>query len=327
MKFLALFAFVGAASAVSFESLSFMWDSWKIQQNKAYDVAEERLRFAIFADNVAKVEKFNAENDLTKLGINKFADLSADEFKMKHSECAFPERNPEVLKNTMQVETVGNLPDSFDWRSKGAVTAVKNQGQCGSCWSFSTTGLLEGWNFINNKKLTTFSEQQIVDCDKKDGNQGCSGGWPYLAVQYAGKYGLETEADYPYTAEDGKCKYSKAKTTVVNKNYTFITPNSTDALKTAITANPISVLIEADQDVFQLYKSGVIWRNCGNQLDHAVLAVGWQKVVGIDSFIVKNSWGTDWGQSGYVYISTNAKPNGGTGVCGILSQPVTATNK
>jgi C1A family cysteine protease len=225
----------------------------------------------------------------------------------------------------MQVETVGNLPANFDWRSKGAVTAVKDQGQCGSCWSFSTTGLLEGWNFLHNKKLTTFSEQQIVDCDKKV-NEGCNGGWPYLAVQYAGQNGLETEADYPYTAEDGKCKYTKAKATIVNKNYTFITPNSTDALKTAITANPISVLIEADQDVFQLYKSGVIWRNCGSQLDHAVLAVGWQKVVGIDSFIVKNSWGADWGQSGYVYISTNEKPNGGTGVCGILSQPVTATN-
>jgi C1A family cysteine protease len=245
---------------------------------------------------------------------------------MKHSECALPERNPEILKqNTKQVETVGNLPANFDWRSKGAVTAVKDQGQCGSCWSFSTTGLLEGWNFLHNKKLTTFSEQQIVDCDKKV-NEGCNGGWPYLAVQYAGQNGLETEADYPYTAEDGKCKYTKAKATIVNKNYTFITPNSTDALKTAITANPISVLIEADQDVFQLYKSGVIWRNCGSQLDHAVLAVGWQKVVGIDSFIVKNSWGADWGQSGYVYISTNEKPNGGTGVCGILSQPVTATN-
>jgi len=320
---LALIALLAVANAISFENLNFMWDSWKMQHSKGYGISEERLRFSIFADNVAKIEKFNAENDLTKMAINKFADLTGEEFKRMYTGARF-ENNAEVVReNTLETEALGNLPDSFDWRSKGALTPVKNQQQCGSCWTFSTTGLLEGFNFVKNKKLVSFSEQQIVDCDKKT-NQGCEGGWPYLAVQYAAQNGLETETSYPYTAQDGKCKYNKSKATVVNKNYKFVTANSTDSLKQAITSNPISVLIEADEDVFQFYTSGVIWRNCGAQLDHAVLAVGWQKTVGIDSFIVKNSWGTDWGQSGYVYISTNQKANSGVGVCGILSQPVTA---
>jgi len=330
MKFvialIAAFAFAGVASAISFESVSFMWDAWKVQNSKIYVAEEEVLRFSIFADNVAKIEKFNAENDLTKLGINKFADLTAQEFKTRQAGCAKFESNAELVRqNTLKLEEVGNLPTSFDWRSKGALTPVKNQGQCGSCWTFSTTGLLEGFNFVNKKKLVSFSEQQIVDCDK-DTNQGCEGGWPYLAVQYAAENGLETESTYPYTGEDGTCRYKKGKATVVNKNYTFVTANSTEQLKTALINNPISVLIEADEQVFQFYTSGVIWRKCGNQLDHAVLAVGWQKVAGIESFIVKNSWGADWGQSGYVYISTNQKANEGTGVCGILAQPVTATH-
>jgi len=136
--------------------------------------------------------------------------------------------------------------------------------------------------------------------------------------------GLETEKEYPYKAVDGKCKYNNADATVVNKNYKFVTPSNVNALKTALVNNPISILIEADQNVFQGYTSGVIAKNCGDQLDHAVLVVGWTTVKGVEAWIVKNSWGADWGQSGYVYISTNPKPNGGKGVCGILSQPVTA---
>jgi len=320
---IALFAFAGVASAVSFENLSFMWQAWKAQNNKFYEGKEELLRFSIFSDNVAKIEKFNAENDLTKQALNKFADLTSQEFKSMYTG-AFAEENKEIVReNTMNLKVENPLPASFDWRSKGAVTPIKDQGQCGSCWTFSTTGLLEGFNFVNSQKLISFSEQQIVDCDT-DTNEGCNGGWPYLAVQYAAQNGLETEADYPYEAVDQQCAYDKSKATVVNKNYQFVTVNSTDALKTAITSNPISVLIEADEDVFQFYTSGVIWRNCHNNIDHAVLAVGWQKVTGLDAFIVKNSWGTDWGVSGYVYISTNEKPNSGTGVCGILTQPVTA---
>jgi len=320
---IAAFAFAGVASAVSFETLGHMWNSWKIQNNKVYETKEEALRLSIFADNFAKIEKFNAENEETKLAVNKFADLTKDEFKMRQAACASKETDAELIRQKSVKLEAAPLPDSLDWRNLGAVNGVKDQGQCGSCWAFSTTALLEGYNFVQSKKLLSFAEQQIVDCDKKT-NEGCNGGWPYLAVQYAAENGIELESDYPYTARDGKCVYNKTKIQVVNGNYAFITANSTDQLKAALVQNPISVLIEADEDVFQFYSSGTIWRNCGADLDHAVLAVGWQKVAGIESFIVRNSWGADWGLNGYVMISANEKANKGQGVCGILAQPVTA---
>jgi len=183
----AISAFAGVATAISFENLSFMWEAWKIQHSKAYSAAEEAMRFEIFCENVAKIELFNAENDLTKQGINKFTDLTPTEFKNLHSRCAKFESDEEhVRQNILEIEEVNALPASLDWRTQGAVTPVKNQQQCGSCWTFSTTGLLEGWHYIQNKTLMSFSEQQIVDCDTKT-NQGCNGGYPYLAVQYCPK--------------------------------------------------------------------------------------------------------------------------------------------
>jgi len=206
------------------------------------------------------------------------------------------------------------------------LTPIKNQGQCGSCWSFSTTGVLEGFHFIKSGKLLSFSEQQIVDCDTGT-NQGCDGGYPYLAVQYAVKNGLESETDYPYTGQDGSCAYDKSKaTTGLAGGYKFATADSTDDLKSALVTQPVSVLVEADQDAFQFYSTGVLKTGCGTSLDHAVLAVGYTKVGLLEAFIVKNSWGTDWGEAGYIYIWDSQTVNSGKGVCGILSQPMVPTS-
>jgi len=301
-----------------------MWEAWKAQHGKTYKGVEETTRFGIFVENFHKINRLNAENADVKFALNKFADLTAHEFKLKHASCSFVENNKKfVEKHTANIR-VGALPDSVDWRNKGAVTPVKDQGQCGSCWTFSTTGVLEGFYFVNNGKLLSFSEQQIVDCDT-DQDEGCNGGWPYLAVEYAAKNGLELESDYPYTAQDGTCNYNKAKATTVASGYQFVTANSSDSLKAALVNGPVSVAIEADQDVFQFYSKGVIKTGCGAQLDHAVLAVGYQKVGVLEAFIVKNSWGDSWGQSGYVFISTIEKENKGQGVCGILAQPVIPT--
>jgi C1A family cysteine protease len=317
----ALLFVVGFASIAEMEQMSSMWEAWKVQHQKSYSPLEETARFGIFTHNYKKIQKFNAENDTPQLAMNKFGDLTAAEFKNKHASCAFYESNQDVVQASTESYDFGALPASVDWRAKGAVTAVKNQGQCGSCWTFSTTGVLEGWNFIHNGQLLSFSEQQIVDCDTGT-DQGCDGGWPYLAVQYAAKNGLETEADYPYTAQDGTCRFQSGKAHKVNNGYSFVTANSTDQLKAALVNQPVSVLIEADQDVFQFYKSGVIKLNCGAALDHAVLAVGYHKVGVLEAFIVKNSWGTDWGMDGYVQIWDSQTPNGGQGVCGILAQPM-----
>jgi len=250
--------------------------------------------------------------------------MTNDEFKSQYAAGGFAETDEQIVsQNTLEESYVDveALPTSVDWRNKGAVTPIKNQGQCGSCWSFSTTGVLEGFHFIKSGKLISFSEQQIVDCDTGT-NQGCDGGWPYLAVTYAAKNGLETESEYPYTAADGDCKYDKSKTTSVAGGYKFVTAGNTVSLKTALVNQPVSVLVEADQDAFQFYSSGVLKTGCGASLDHAVLAVGYTKVGVLEAFIVKNSWGTDWGEQGYIYIWSSQTANSGKGVCGVLSQPM-----
>ena len=208
-----------------------------------------------------------------------------------------------------------DLADSVDWRTKGAVTPVKNQGQCGSCWAFSTTGSVEGAMFIKTGSLQSYSEQQLVDCSGSYGNMGCNGGLMDNAFQYIEKNPLELESAYPYTARDGTCSYVATKGSGLVANYADVTPNSPSQLTAAIAQAPVSVAIEADQIAFQMYTSGVITKGCGQNLDHGVLAVGY----GTDAtagpyFIVKNSWGASWGNKGYVNIGA-----GSSNVCGILS--------
>jgi cathepsin L len=309
-----------SASHLRLENHNTLWGTWKAAHNKQYSPTEEPHRMAIFLENVEKIAKLNAEKNGVKFAINKFADLTAAEFKAQYVNGGLyqPEMNAKEFLNEANTES---LPDSIDWRNKGAVTPVKNQGQCGSCWTFSATGVLEGFYFVNSGKLVPLSEQQIVDCASKAG-QGCSGGWPYLALEYAAQYGLESEEDYPYAAKNQKCKYDASKAIKVCSGYKFVTPKSTDQLKAALVNNPVSVLIEADQSVFQFYSSGVISTGCGANIDHAVLAVGYQKVGVLEAFIVKNSWSASWGSDGYVYISTIQQLNNGQGACGILYQPV-----
>jgi len=301
-----------------------LWSIWKIQNQKSYSSTEETARYGIFVENYKKVQRLNAEGEGVRFALNKFADLTPYEFKTTYASCGFSETHRKFVQR-LSISFLEALPDSVDWRNKGAVTPVKDQGQCGSCWAFSTTGVIEGAYFVKNGNLLSFAEQQIVDCDT-DQNEGCNGGWPYLAVEYSAKNGLELETDYPYTARDGDCQYNKNKAVKVATGYQFVTANSTDQLKAALVNSPVSVLIEADQNVFQFYSSGVIRKKCGAELDHAVLAVGYEKVGLYEAFIVKNSWGTSWGNQGYVYIGTNQKQNKGQGVCGILAQPLIVAN-
>jgi cathepsin L len=326
MKAILLLALIAASAfaySAQYEELTLLWSTWKNLHNKEYGVGEEAARYAIFVDNYNKVTQYNAEHPNVKLRLNLFADMTSAEFKHKMVGSAFFEDNEEFVKeNTIKYEAIA-YPGSVDWRNNGAVTPVKNQGQCGSCWTFSTTGVVEGFHAIKTGQLVSFSEQQIVDCASGAG-QGCSGGWPYLAIQYAAQYGLEQESTYPYTAENGQCQYNAGQATKANSGYSFVTNYNVDALKSAIATMPVSVLVEADQNVFQFYSSGVLGANdgCGSTLDHAVLAVGYGSIDGQDAFYIKNSWGDSWGQAGYIYFSTDGSANGGAGVCGVLSQPV-----
>jgi len=296
-----------------------LWSSWKLQFGKEYeDAATEAHRFAVFQANKIRIDAWNAAGNTAVLALGPFADLTNEEFAAMYTG-AFPADEETVAANTLELDTVG-APDSWDWRTQGAVTPVKNQGQCGSCWAFSTVACVEGLYKINGHALTSFSEQQIVDCSTA--NYGCNGGWPYKAFTYVAGAGLETESDYPYTAKTGSCHLDKSKAIQTGvTGYAFVVPRSAAQLKAAIANQPISVIVEADQDVFQHYHSGVVTTGCGTNLDHAITAVGYGNYSGQDAFFVKNSWGTSWGVNGYIYISTSTQYNNGAGACGIMSQP------
>jgi len=249
--------------------------------------------------------------------INKFADMSDYEFaQMKGYK---RELRANKTKNVKLISEVG-LPASVDWVAAGAVTPIKDQGQCGACWAFSTTGSIEGVEFINTGKLISLSEQQLVDCSKAYGNMGCNGGLMDNAFKYTEKYELETEAEYPYTAAGGTCAYKATEAEVGTSSYHDVTQDSPSQLLAAVAQQPVSVAIEADKAVFQSYTGGIITSSlCGTSLDHGVLVVGYGSEAGQDYWKLKNSWGTTWGEAGYFRILRSTAT--GPGICGLQEEP------
>jgi len=249
--------------------------------------------------------------------MNQFGDLTSEEFGQLYLAKVI---NASEVKQSADVFTYNRMyemADTVDWRTKGVVTAVKNQGQCGSCWAFSTTGSVEGAWGIKKGQLVSCSEQQLVDCSKKQGNEGCNGGLMDSAFKYIiANKGICTEQSYPYTARDGSCK-TTCSSAVTISSFKDVQAKSEQALQSAIqTMGPISVAIDASHSSFQLYKSGVYFESkCSpTQLDHGVLAVGYGTQGTSDYYIVKNSWGTSWGSSGYILMSRNKNNN-----CGIAT--------
>jgi len=219
------------------------------------------------------------------------------------------------------------LKTEVNWVTAGAVTGVKDQGYCGSCWSFSTTGAIEGAYYNKYNTLTSFSEQYLVSCDnRKNGgtDMGCNGGLMDSAFEWSEDHGVVTEASYPYTSgaegENGDCLSTGTKVAnAAPKSYTDVTPKSDSAMMSALNQQPVAIAIEADQVAFQLYSSGVFTADCGDSLDHGVLAVGYGTLDGTDYYLVKNSWGTSWGDNGYIYLERGVSQK--TGQCGLLSEP------
>jgi len=271
--------------------------------------AEFKFRMEQFKKTLKNIAEHEADNEHTStVGINHMADWTDAEYKKllgyKASEKVQGEE-PEELD-------VSNLEGAVDWRTKGAVTPVKNQGRCGSCWAFSTTGSVEGAMQIAGNKLQSFSEQQLVDCSKR--NNGCHGGLMDYAFEYIESSPLELEADYPYTGKDGKCSYVASKGVGKVKAFKDVKRDTTGTqLMAAIAKGPVSVAIEADQFVFQGYTGGIISKGCGSKLDHGVLAVGYGGDGDLMYILVKNSWGASWGDKGYVKIAPDQ--------CGVTMQP------
>jgi len=332
--FVGLVAVTALPSALlSDEEYQSLWTQFKEDFPKNYLGAEEHdARFAVFRDNVDFITAHNhrADEHGFTVGINQFADMTRQEFK----KTMLTYQADRKQDNPVKIFDESATPDSVDWVAKGAVTPVKNQGQCGSCWAFSTTGSVEGANQIANGKLVSLSEQELVDCAGSYGNQGCNGGLMDDGFKYIEAKGDAAESTYAYTGKTGTCSTSKQSQTAIAAkavtSFNDVTKDSEPQMMAAVAQGPVSIAIEADQSGFQFYKSGVFSGTCGTKLDHGVLAVGYGTDGGKAYWKVKNSWGTSWGQQGYIMLARNTKPSsrrllgggggGKGGECGLLMQ-------
>lgn len=282
------------------------YNNYIIEYGKVFDYDN----FDVFKNNLKFIETHNQKNESYKLEVNEFTDK-----KISSNNHFIRSENGKYQINDSII-----VPMNIDWRKKGAVTHVKNQADCGSCWSFSATGSIEGINAVNNGKLLNISEQQLIDCSSDYGNHGCEGGSMDLAFKYAIQNGLCSEEEYPYTAEEGQCQDCK---NVVNiTSFQDITSNNEKALKRVVSQQPVSVAIQANTRSFQMYSSGIYSDlSCGNQLDHGVLIVGYgyDLLNDMEYWIVKNSWGPQWGEDGYIRMERNIQDS--SGLCGIAMQP------
>merc|ERR1712060_169498 len=249
-----------------------------------------------------------------KSALNKFSDLSVAEFKAQflgHKEQPRQKKYKSALTAGLKVNS------SRDWDLDGAVTPVKDQGACGSCWAFSATGALEGLDFLLNGTLRSFSEQMFLDCDKNFPNMGCNGGNSAITMMWTEENGVITEDMMPYHARDeATCYWNKYISVFFNDDMNDVPADDNEELVAAIDRQPISIAVAAEK--FMHYSSGVFndW-SCGTDLDHAILAVGYGQSGSQMYWKVKNSWGMSWGESGYIRFERRTRQS--VGICGITS--------
>ena len=305
-------------------------DEWKQFSNfqerfsKKYETLEElENRFQVFRSNLRNIIIHNLDSRQNfTMGVNQFTDLTPEEFKAQYVS---------GLQGKVESSGCGSFsssasgaPSAIDWRNKGAVTSVKDQGQCGSCWTFSATGAIEGAWAISKGQLIDLSEEQLVECaGLKYGSMGCNGGQMDGAFKYVIEHGQCALSSYPYTSgtgQSGSCKTSCSSVAHLSK-CSDVKPNDQISLKGAVAQQPVSIAIEADTKYFQSYSSGILTStSCGTNLDHGVLIVGYGEENGIKYWLVKNSWSTTWGDNGYVKIARSDSTND-PGICGIAMQP------
>jgi cathepsin L len=314
-----------ALLAITFAEVSVadthLFASWTTTHKKAYASPEEHAyRLSVFAANADFVRKWDANARGFTVGLNLFADLTNEEFRAMYNGLNISVTIGEVKQTVPRV----GIPASVDWRKEGIVTPVKNQRQCGSCWAFSTTGSVEGAHAQATKQLVSLSEQNLVDCSVPQGNHGCNGGLMDSAFRYIiSNHGIDTEASYPYTATGpNSCRYNAATRGATITSFRDVPRGSEAGLADAVALHVVSVAIDASHSSFQLYTGGVYNepRCSSTQLDHGVLAVGYGDQNGTPYWLVKNSWGANWGLSGYILMSRNR--NNQCGIATSSSYPI-----
>ncbi|KAK9276992.1 hypothetical protein L1049_006531 [Liquidambar formosana] len=305
------------------ESLWDLYERWRSHHTVARDLSEKQKRFNVFKESVKHVHKVNKMDKPYKLKLNKFADMTNHEFR---SHYAGSKVSHHRMFHSSRRETgfmhgkTDNLPPSVDWRQNGAVTGIKDQGRCGSCWAFSTVVAIEGINQIKTKELVPLSEQELVDCDTD--NQGCDGGLMENAFEFIKKSGgITTERNYPYRARDETCDASKMNAPVVIiDGYENVPAKDENALMKAVANQPVSIAMDAGGSDLQFYSEGVFNGACGTDLNHGVAIVGYGTTLdGTKYWTVKNSWGPEWGEKGYVRMQRGIDAE--EGLCGLAMEP------
>jgi C1A family cysteine protease len=303
-----------ASSAMALSEIESAFLGYITQYGKSYSsVAEYEMRLRNFAVKHAAIEEHNQSGESYRLGHNKMSDWTEEEYE------AILTYQPGMYNVTSTFDEKVGATSPIDWRSSGCVSPIQDQGQCGSCWAFSSVSALESdYCLANGNTLYKLSEQQLVDCVKLC--FGCNGGNQSLAFNYYESHYAMSESSYPYTAKTGTCQYNSNNVTAVKTTgWTGVTGGQPDAMKAALVNNPLAVAIQANQLSFQMYTSGIFTNtNCGTQLDHATNVVGWGTSNGMDYWIMRNSWGVTWGMSGYMEIEIVD----GAGLCGIQMQPL-----